>query len=145
MSIEVPSAIFCADIGSIAVGKFDWAGILRGSEPQELVSGSEIAQLAETVADKLNSGVPVALGFECPLSVPISKDPARLTSARNGEGRRAWSASGGSGALSNRADGDGLAPAARARVSLIVGRDPHEGAYRMALVRTVYDVREGVS
>jgi len=64
MSIEVPSAIFCADIGSIAVGKFGWAGILRGSEPQELVSGSEIAQLAETVADRLNSGVPVALGFD---------------------------------------------------------------------------------
>ncbi len=41
----------------------------------------------------------MAMGFECPLLVPIPDDPARLTSARNGEGKRAWSAGAGAGAL----------------------------------------------
>lgn len=44
----------------------------------------------------------VAIGFECPLFVPISDNPALLTSARQGEGNRAWSAGAGSGALATR-------------------------------------------
>jgi hypothetical protein len=92
-------AIFCADIGSVAKNNFGWAGLLDQPEHRNLVSGPDIAELADIVAERLDSRVPVALGFECPLFVPISQDPARLTSARIGEGRRAWAAGGGSGAL----------------------------------------------
>src|SRR5262249_13070795 len=47
----------------------------------------------------LNSGAHVAVGFECPLFVPVPEDPNGLTSARPGEGDRAWSAGGGAGSL----------------------------------------------
>ena len=51
------------------------------------------------IANDLNSGSRVALGFECPLFVPLPEDPAGLTSARPGEGDRAWSAGAGAGSL----------------------------------------------
>jgi hypothetical protein len=41
----------------------------------------------------------IALGFECPLHVPLANEPAQLTSARRGEGNRAWCAGAGAGAL----------------------------------------------
>ena len=99
IDIEGPLAILCADVGSVAKGNFGWAGVLVGPEHQDLGSGSDIVRLAETVADDLNNKVPVALGFEYPLFVPIPQDPARLTSARKNEGQRPWSAGAGSGAL----------------------------------------------
>jgi len=97
--LEKPLAVFCADIGSVSAGKFGWAGGAINAGHYDLDSGSNISLLAEVVAGKLNDSVPVALGFECPLFVPISDDPARLTSARKGEGRRPWSAGAGSGVL----------------------------------------------
>jgi hypothetical protein len=42
---------------------------------------------------------PVALGFECPLFVPLNLQPEALTTARSGEGSRPWSAGAGCGAL----------------------------------------------
>lgn len=51
------------------------------------------------MAALLNARSPVALGFECPLFVPLVEDEVRLTNARPGEGARAWSAGAGSGAL----------------------------------------------
>jgi len=51
------------------------------------------------VAERLNAGCPVALGFECPLFVPLYADEMRLTNARPGEGSRPWSAGAGCGAL----------------------------------------------
>jgi hypothetical protein len=41
----------------------------------------------------------VALGFECPLFVPVPEEPLRLGMARSGEGNRSWSAGAGAGAL----------------------------------------------
>jgi hypothetical protein len=41
----------------------------------------------------------VALGFECPLFVPVPEEPMRLGGARGGEGARSWSAGAGAGAL----------------------------------------------
>jgi hypothetical protein len=40
----------------------------------------------DAIAADLNAGHHVALGFECPLFVPVSEDPNGLTSARPGEG-----------------------------------------------------------
>ena len=85
-------AVVCADIGSVAKNNFGWwssAGE-TGDKPSRLV-GHVAALLAE--------GRPVALGFECPLFVPIAQDESQLTSARPGEGSRAWSAGAGCGAL----------------------------------------------
>lgn len=64
-----------------------------------MTRGTSMPDLAVAVASDLTAGVPVPLGFECPLFVPISQHPERLTHARTGEGSRAWSAGAGCGAL----------------------------------------------
>jgi hypothetical protein len=95
-----PLIIFCADIGSIKNDNFAWArGVVSGKGSIEVYGRKNISELVDAAAEDLNSGAAVALGFECPLFVPISDDPVRLTSARNGEGNRAWSAGAGLGAL----------------------------------------------
>lgn len=100
MRFEESLAVFCADIGSVSKGNFGWAGAFVHSEKRSLGNATEdITQLADVVAENLNHSVPVALGFECPLFVPISDDPAELTSRRGGEDNRPWSAGAGLGAL----------------------------------------------
>lgn len=91
-----PLWTFCADIGSVAAGRFGWFG--AGPTGSRL-SGSSIEELASTVAEKITAGAKVALGFECPLYVPFRDDPMLLTKARGGEGNRSWSAGAGCGAL----------------------------------------------
>jgi hypothetical protein len=87
---------FCADIGSVKAGRFGWFG----TDPEgNSVSGSSIEELASAVSNKITSGTKVALGFECPLYVPLRNDPMLLTKARIGEGNRSWSAGAGCGAL----------------------------------------------
>jgi hypothetical protein len=54
------------------------------------------------VADALNEGIPVALGFEAPIWTPRREDLKRITSRRLGAEvtfNRAWSAGAGCGAL----------------------------------------------
>ncbi len=84
--------VLCADIGAVSAGNFAWAGLppAHGADPLSLVHHA---------AKRLNLGQPVALGFECPLFVPLVDDPASLTRARPGEGARPWSAGAGSGSL----------------------------------------------
>lgn len=87
------------DVGSVRrKGGFSWAssdGLLRGKD--------DPAVLGSVVASALDAGRPVALAFECPLSVPVPgvgqggwRDLGR---ARSGEGNRSWSAGAGTGAL----------------------------------------------
>jgi hypothetical protein len=93
-------AVYCADVGSIKQGNFGWAREeVPGSEIEHHRGGTEIVELVDAVADDLGAGVPVALGFECPLFVPVPEDPFRLGAARPGEGTRPWSAGAGTGAL----------------------------------------------
>lgn len=93
-------AVYCADVGSIKQGNFGWA---REEAPTGEIErhrgGTEIVDLVDAVAADLAAGVPVALGFECPLFVPVPEDPFRLGAARPGEGTRPWSAGAGTGAL----------------------------------------------
>lgn len=84
--------IVCADVGAVAKGNFGWWSSLGES-------GTRPSTLARHVSAALDSGKPVALGFECPLFVPLVDDELRLTSARPGEGSRPWSAGAGCGAL----------------------------------------------
>ena len=90
-------AVYCADIGSIAQGNFGWAGRVLSSS--DSISGTAIEDLAAQVCKSLGDGVPVALGFECPLFVPHPLNPVELTRARRGESSRPWSAGAGLGSL----------------------------------------------
>jgi hypothetical protein len=80
----------------VKAGRFGWFG----TDPEgNSMSGSSIEELASAVSNKITSGTKVALGFECPLYVPLRNDPMLLTKARIGEGNRSWSAGAGCGAL----------------------------------------------
>lgn len=93
-------AVYCADVGSIKQGNFGWARAeWPACELERHRGGTEIVELVDAVAEDLDAGIPVALGFECPLFVPVPKDPFRLGAARPGEGSRSWSAGAGTGAL----------------------------------------------
>jgi len=118
--------VYCADIGSVEtqdtktrklVNNFGWAGASvcageqRTSWHVQQASwrhNQEIQDLAKDVAGKLKEDAKVALGFECPLWVPVRDCPKRLTKARCGDvflgldGKkvpRAWSGGPGVGAL----------------------------------------------
>lgn len=90
-------SIYCADVGSIKAKNFGWAC----SRPTgELESGTDIAEFAEKISSNiLLNGSKVAVGFECPLFVPMRDDELRVNSSRAGEGNRSWSAGAGTGAL----------------------------------------------
>lgn len=94
-------AIYCADVGSIKQGNFGWARVqVPAREVEEKRGGAtEIVELVGAIADDLASAVPVALGFECPLFVPVPTNAQRLGAARPGEGTRPFSAGAGTGAL----------------------------------------------
>jgi hypothetical protein len=91
--------IYCADVGSVKNGNFGWARLNGAGQSTECQTGDSIAGFADVIAADLNQHRPVALGFECPLFVPVPEDPRGLTSARPGEGNRAWSAGAGAGSL----------------------------------------------
>jgi len=61
--------------------------------------GEEIIDLAKALAGDLDDGRPVALGFECPLFLPVPSEAEQLGRARPGEGSRPWSAGAGPAAL----------------------------------------------
>jgi hypothetical protein len=88
--------VYCADIGSVAKKCFGW-GAAAG--PNEVHESDDIEGLTTAVTRALAEGEKVALGFECPLFVPLPDDPKELTKARTGEGSRPWSAGAGCGAL----------------------------------------------
>jgi hypothetical protein len=92
--------VYCADVGSIARNRFGWASC--DSNGGKKSHGSSIEDFAESICKELSEGSKVALGFECPLFVPLPADPVELTRARRGEGSRPWCAGAGSGALAIR-------------------------------------------
>ena len=96
--VEGCLAVYCADVGSIKRGNFGWAMASAYPDFQEC-KGKDIRVLAEQVAGALRAGAKVALGFECPLWVPIDPDPEKLTSGRIGEGNRPFSAAAGATSL----------------------------------------------
>jgi hypothetical protein len=89
---SIVPAIVCADVGSVANGRFGW---WHSAD----VNGCLASELVEWVADALDAGVPVALGFECPLFVPLREDEQDLLRQREGESGYPFSASAGTSAL----------------------------------------------
>lgn len=90
--------VYCADVGSIPKGNFGWARSEQSGDLELHHGSTEIAELVEAVAADLRAGTPVALGFECPLFVPVPEEAMLLGTRRNGE-PIAFSASAGAGAL----------------------------------------------
>ena len=87
--------IYCADIGSVAKGRFGWAR-LAGEQAH---MGSCIVAFVDDIACTLAKGRKVALGFECPLWVPVPENPQYLTKGRQIDGNRPWSAGAGTAVL----------------------------------------------
>lgn len=79
--------VFCADIGSVSRGNFGWYGRLSSRAD---VRGTDMAALGAAVADQLNAGGTVALGFEAPMFVPLRVAPLELTKRREGETNPNW-------------------------------------------------------
>lgn len=90
-------SIYCADVGSISAKKFGWAA--KRCNEDKIVIGTEIEDFSSMISDSIRLGEKVAIGFECPLFVPMRSEPKRVNSARKGEGNRSWSAGAGTGAL----------------------------------------------
>jgi hypothetical protein len=88
--------VFCADIGSVKRRRFGWAHIGPSSNVEQ---GEDILELISGVARCLARAGKAALGFGCPLFVPVAAAAKDLTRARAGEGSRAWSAVAGAGIL----------------------------------------------
>jgi hypothetical protein len=89
----VKPVIYCADIGSVPNRRFGWArSDTRDDTIESHRGGTEIIDLVDTVAADIAGGQAVALGFECPLFVPVPEQALRLGAARPGEKNRSWSA-----------------------------------------------------
>lgn len=91
--------IYCADIGSVKKNNFAWARLPETEPIRNTLYYQNIHTLVESVTEDIIAGSKVALGFECPLFVPISENPIDLTSAREGEENRPWSAAAGACAM----------------------------------------------
>lgn len=90
-------SIYCVDIGSVPRGRFGWARAIEGQG--HLALGTSPDELVQAISQDLRNDIPVTLGLECPLFVPIRESANDLTRARNGEGQRPWSAGAGAGVL----------------------------------------------
>ncbi len=80
-------------IGAIDVGaprNIGWA-ILDGKEE---IHGNDLDAFIKAFAEQAK-GRPSALGFECPLFIPLRSELSKLTGQRDGENGRPWSAGAG--------------------------------------------------
>jgi len=92
--------IYAVDVGSLQIQKgrttpnFAWAsGKAEGDIDNKDFS---INNLIELVYQDLSASIPVALGFEAPLFIPVREKPEQLTAPREVEPKnRAWSAQAG--------------------------------------------------
>jgi hypothetical protein len=92
---EAPDVVAVLDVGSVAKGSVGWCHWHDGGE----VTGRDLDALADLISANLADGLRAALGFEAPLFVALPALATDLCKARDGEGRSAWAAAGGLGAL----------------------------------------------
>lgn len=93
-------AVYAVDVGSIPRKRLGWARAdLPAGRVDPDAQETEIELLVDAVAGDLAAGRPVALGFECPLYVPVPADASLLGKSRKGDANRSWSAAAGSGAM----------------------------------------------
>ena len=92
---EAPDVVAVLDVGSVAKGSVGWCHRHHESE----TTGRDLDALADLISANLTDRLRVALGFEAPLFVALPARATDLCKARDGEGRSAWAAAGGLGAL----------------------------------------------
>ncbi len=80
-------------------GKIDLKADLPRDTTGQINTDSSIQSLVDAINFDTSQNNKVCLGFECPLFINLPSNPVMLTSARVGEGSRAWSAGAGSGSL----------------------------------------------
>jgi len=95
------TVIYACDVGSTRTdGKrragsgFGWACVSSDPEAVDADHGS-IEAMADTIGRDLHQGRSVALGFECPLFIPLPRAAAHLCTGRTGEGNRSFAAPAG--------------------------------------------------
>ncbi|MYA88486.1 MAG: hypothetical protein F4X97_08560 [Boseongicola sp. SB0662_bin_57] len=87
--------IYCADIGSVPNNSFGWARLVG----DEFHKCNCIVGLVDDIACALAKQRKVALGFECPLWIPVPEEPQYLGKARRVDRDRSWSAIAGANVL----------------------------------------------
>ena len=88
--------IFCADIGSVGKGNFAWACSEQKFADRD--SQSSPSALANAVVMAIKDNRSVALGFECPLWLPLpllDGDEKEIGQIRSGEDSYGWTAGAG--------------------------------------------------
>jgi hypothetical protein len=78
--------IYAADVGRPS--NLGWARCADG----KLSVGDGARSLAEAMASDASNRLSLAIGFECPLFLPVADEPTNMLKARTNEGRRSWSA-----------------------------------------------------
>lgn len=91
--------VVCADVGSVLLKKPDSQSKFGWWSSENEARGHWPSELVEHVNLLLSRGRKVALGFECPLFVPLPECDRDLGRARHEEGNRPWSAAAGSHVL----------------------------------------------
>jgi hypothetical protein len=84
--------VICADIGSVPKGRFAWARRLGAENSEVEHDPTSIETMAAAVIACLETGTPVAVGFEMPLFLPVPEAPDGLGKARPTDvGAPSWS------------------------------------------------------
>ena len=86
---------YCIDIGSVNKSRFAWARLDSRSQ-NKLIVGNCINEICEKINEDLKKNIPLTIGIEAPLFIPVPFDNTFLGKARQNEGNRAWSAGAGS-------------------------------------------------
>jgi hypothetical protein len=91
--------VVCAQVGSMAAKRFGWARRSPTGTVERHPQGDDIAALSRDVIDAVRSNRPIAVGFECPLAVPVPTNELALGRARAGDVEQPWSEGVGAGLL----------------------------------------------
>ncbi len=83
--------IYACDVGSTLQNNFGWARINEG---ENIICSHDIDELIRYIIKDYNN-LPIAIGFECPLFIPIPNNANQLSKERNGDGNRSCYASAG--------------------------------------------------
>lgn len=87
-------AIYTCDIGGIRSGNFGWARCVP-EEKANLIGSTDISRLIDCLQKDMENLMSIALGFECPLFIPVPISENDLCRGRQGEGSRSLFAQAG--------------------------------------------------
>jgi hypothetical protein len=77
---------FACDVGGR--GNFDWARAVHANDGLRIDVGTEMDQCVAAVQSEIHRGSSLAIGFECPLFLPVPSLASELCRGRSGEGDR---------------------------------------------------------